>query len=279
MLRKLATFVLLSACCLAGYAGQQAATQPERFFFILMADPQIPWGPRELWEKAIAEANRLKPAFVVVCGDLTHPTGDAEQTRQYLETARKLARSIPLYNVSGNHDVGNEPTPESLAWYRKHYGKLYDTFTYGNCLFIVLESDLMRAPGKVQDEADRQMTWLKRTLAESDGKGYRHRMVFMHHPVSVAGIDQFAGWGLPLPQRKEFLKLLHAHNVTAVFSGHFHRNAYLRDGRLELITTASTGKPLGEDPPGFRIVKVYPDRIEHAYYTYEQMPKQVSLSK
>ena len=269
----------LAIFCAAGCAQPQAAPTDESFFFIQMADPQLPWGPAELWEKAVGEANRLRPAFVVVTGDLTHPTGDTKMTKQYLDIAAKLDTSIPLYNVAGNHDVGNKPTPESLAYYRKHYGKCWYSFEHHRSLFVVLESDLMRAGDGAPEAARQQMTWLRRTLADSDGKGYRHKMVFMHHPVAVVDMEQWTGWGLPKPFRQEFVKLLQAHGVRAVFSGHFHRNAYTKAGDLELVTTASSGKPLGSDPPGFRIIKVYPDRIEHAYYIYDKMPAAVELDK
>jgi hypothetical protein len=45
------------------------------FFFIHMADPQLIWGPEKWWHKSIELANRLKPAFVVVGGDLINDNG------------------------------------------------------------------------------------------------------------------------------------------------------------------------------------------------------------
>ena len=40
---------------------------------------------------------------------------DAAQIAEYHRIAATLDRSIPLYNVAGNHDVGQIPTPETLA--------------------------------------------------------------------------------------------------------------------------------------------------------------------
>lgn len=80
--RLAAAFPLLLLMALSGCStSQQASAGKEPFFFIQIADPQIPWGPAELWDKAITEANRLEPDLVVVCGDLTHPVADKEQTR------------------------------------------------------------------------------------------------------------------------------------------------------------------------------------------------------
>ena len=67
------------------------------------------------FEFAIATANRLKPAFVVITGDLINESGNAAQTAEYKRIAAKLDPEIKLYSVPGNHDVQNEPTAESLA--------------------------------------------------------------------------------------------------------------------------------------------------------------------
>src|SRR3954451_9563876 len=94
--------------------------------FIQMSDPQFGMYTKDKdfahetanFEFAIATANRLKPAFVVITGDLTNKASDAAQTAEYKRIASKLYPAIKLYSVPGNHDVGNEPTKETLAAYR-----------------------------------------------------------------------------------------------------------------------------------------------------------------
>ena len=97
--------------------------QPEApYFFLQMADPQFGMfsdnaGFEEettRYEKAIAIANRLQPAFVVVCGDLVNTPGDSTQQAELDRISAQLDERIPPYLVSGNHDVGNAPSPESL---------------------------------------------------------------------------------------------------------------------------------------------------------------------
>src|SRR3954468_23756171 len=65
------------------------------------------------FEFAIATANRLKPAFVIITGDLINEAGNAAQTAEYKRIAARLDPKIKLYSVPGNHDVQNEPTAES----------------------------------------------------------------------------------------------------------------------------------------------------------------------
>src|SRR5580704_16920926 len=122
--------ILVAAVC-----GQAA----DPFFFIQASDPQFGMytADRDFtqetanWEFAIASVNRLHPAFLVVTGDLTNKAGDAAQIAEYRRINAKLDRSIHLYNVPGNHDVGNDPTPESLAAYRAAYGPDYYSFREG----------------------------------------------------------------------------------------------------------------------------------------------------
>jgi len=259
-----------------GRADAAGEAEKCKFFFIVAADPQLFWGPLELWEKAVEHVNRLKPTFLVVCGDLVQEPGNDEQARAYLETAGKLDESIRLYNVAGNHDVHARPTAESLAWYEKHFGKPWYSFTHGGSLFIVLESNVLNQPQQAPEMADGQMAWLKETLAAAGEKKYEHIFVFKHYPICLQRADEKDHYfNVPRPRREELLALFHKHGVRAVFSGHYHRNAYAKDGSLELVTTSSCGKPLGKDPTGFRIVRVFADRIEHTYYGYDQMPQKV----
>src|SRR3954447_5324441 len=115
-------------------AAPSVAAEP--FFFIQASDPQFGMFTENRdfrqetanWEFVIANVNRLKPAFLVVTGDLTNQEGNADQIAEYKRINRKLDPSIHLYSVPGNHDVANDPTPESLAAYRKTYGPDYYSF-------------------------------------------------------------------------------------------------------------------------------------------------------
>src|SRR5215471_11344776 len=118
--------------------------------FIQMSDPQFGMFTKDQdfahetlnFDFAIATANRLQPAFVVVTGDLINKGGDATQAAEYKRIAAKLKPGIRLYSVPGNHDVGNEPTPESLALYRERFGRDYYTFRVGDIAGFVLNSNL-----------------------------------------------------------------------------------------------------------------------------------------
>src|SRR5947207_3962678 len=142
--------------------------------FIQMSDPQFGMFNKDAsfehetanFEFAIAAANRAKPAFVVITGDLTNKSGDAAQIAEFHRIAKKLDPKVKLYAVAGNHDVGNEPTGDSLAAYRKNFGPDYYTFQAGDITGIVLNSNLERGTVHVAAEAAKMEAWFKTELAK-----------------------------------------------------------------------------------------------------------------
>ena len=263
------------------------ALWPADFFFVQMSDPQFGMYAENgnflqetaNFEFAIANANRLRPAFVVITGDLINKPGDAAQSAEYLRIRAKLGASIPAYNVAGNHDVGNEPTPESLAAYREKFGPDFYTFRYGDFVGFVLDSSLIQHPDKAASEAARQEKWLESELRKVRAEGPRRVAIFQHIPFFLEKAeepDQY--FNIPLEARKRFLSLLDRYGVRDVFAGHYHRNAYGEAGALRMTTTGPVSKPLGPDPSGFRVVIVRDDKMESRYYGFGNIPNQVELT-
>jgi 3',5'-cyclic AMP phosphodiesterase CpdA len=250
------------------------------FFFVQTADPQFGMFAQDRdfrqetanWQFVIANVNRLHPAFLVVCGDLTNRTGDAAQIAEYKRINAQLDRSIHQYSVPGNHDVGNEPTPATLASYRKNIGKDYYSFREGPLYGIVLDSGLMKAPAQVAEEAATQEKWLEAELAGARASGAA-AVIFLHHPLFLEKVDEPEQYfNLPLKTRTRVLAMLHRYGVHYVFAGHYHRNSYGRDGDLEMITTGPAGMPIGPDPSGFRIAEFKGSKIEQQYYSLGSIP-------
>jgi predicted phosphodiesterase len=252
---------------------------PQSWTYVVAADPQLYMKQTDdtRWQQAVQAVNARTPEFIIICGDLINAENDAKRwrdpkvmarhdslARDYWKSARQL--TMPLYNVAGNHDVSLQPTPETIAWYRKHFGEPWYSFVHRDSLFVVVESNLIRDPAGAPELAHEQWTWLESTLRKSDKRSYAHKSLYMHHPLCKKDVNEKGDYfNIPLEPRRRLLKLLHAHGVKTVFCGHLHRNAYARDGDLKIITTSSCCAPLGKDPRGFRIVTVHPDRLEHMY--------------
>ncbi len=281
----------------APVAAQAAPGGAKPWFFIVAADPQL--SGKEIdeqnWTTAIKHINRLRPDFVVVCGDLTFGGNKSEDRAKspVMERDNKLAetyagivagldKAIPLYNVAGNHDVGQNPSAATIEFFTKHFGKPWQSFEHKGSLFICLESNLLRDGSAAPDLAAQELTWLKTTLADAKGKPYAHKMLFMHHPLYVKSADEKDAYeNIPTPRRAELLKLFHDSGIQAAFFGHRHKNEYVKDDEMEMITTtvAALGASPKNNPHGVRIVEVYPDRIEQKFYSYETLPEKVTLKE
>jgi len=258
------------------FAGSLAAQT-----FIQMSDPQFGMFAENKgfehetanFEFAIAAANRLKPAFVVVTGDLINDPTDARQVAEYKRIAAKLDPKIRLFSVPGNHDMGNEPTRESLAAYRERFGPDYYAFRVGDIAGIVLDSNLEKAPQMAPEEAAKMEEWLKAELAKARRDGAGRLIVFQHHPFFLKDPGEGDRYeNIPREARQRYLKILHEYGVEQVFAGHYHRNEEGRDGDLEMVTTGPVGKPLGGAKSGIRMVTVSAAGVTHKYYDFGELP-------
>ena len=263
----------------------------EPFFFIQLSDPQFglfearraapgdgSFAETALYEKAIAAANRLRPAFVVVTGDLVQDSGNDEQHAELMRITAQLSSNVPIHFATGNCDVGNTPTAERLSIYRAKFGDDNYSFDAGGSHFVVLNSSVCLDPSEVPEEWDSLVEFLRKDLdAHSPDSG--HTIVFMHHPLFGKSADEpDDGFAIiPRERRKIILDMLRKHEASAVFAGHWHRNAYAADGNMLMVISGAVGFPIADDPSGLRIVKVYDDRVEHDYFGMDVLPAFVDL--
>jgi len=259
--------------------------QDQPYYFILLTDTQMGMYMANKdfaqetanLEFAVATVNRLKPAFVAVLGDLVNEAGNAAQIAEYLRIERKIDPSIPVYHVAGNHDVGNEPTPESLEAYRKVLGKDYFSFRAGPVYGIVINTTLIHKPQKALSEYEAQNAWLKQELETARSSGAAHIIIFQHHPYFLKDAsepDEYAN--IPLERREALLKLLRDSGVQYVFAGHHHKTAEAEADGIHMIVTAPVGLPLGDQGSGMRVVGVQGKEIAHRYFDFGFLPVQLS---
>ena len=256
----------------------------EPFFFIQLTDPQFGMFTENTnftqetvnFEFAAATVNRLKPAFVIITGDLVHRPGDSEQIAEYRRIIAKIDPSIPVYDVAGNHDVDNVPTPESIAAYTNRFGPDHYTFRHGSFVGIVLNSSLIHSPQKAMEQLEAQERWLVAELEKARADKAKHIVIFQHHPWCLSSANETNQYfNIPIERRSRYFALFHKYGVNYAFCGHYHRNALARDGALEIITTGPVGKPLGKDESGIRVAIVRDDRIEHRYYQFGEIPNRI----
>ena len=219
-----------------------------------------------LFTEAIETANKINPDFVVICGDMVHNSDSDEQFQELIRISRLLNEDIKLYWVAGNHDVGDKPTRAGLAQYKEQFGEYNYSFQEENCYFIVLNSSICYDPGSVPDEWDILISFLEKELQIAASVQQRHKIIFMHHPLYLndpnEGDNYFV---IPSARRAKIIDLITEYDVSAVFTGHLHRNNYKKIGNTELVSTGPVGFPLGEDPSGIRHVRVDDNYLTHEY--------------
>ena len=240
-----------------------------------------------LFSKAISIANDLVVSFVVICGDMINTPGNQEEINAVKTISQQLKTNIPIFWVPGNHDVGADtevPTIESLNQYRKEFGEDYFSFINNGYKFLVINSVVLAHPELVVEEYLDQMKFIEVEMNEAKDNKIP-TIVFTHHPLFLDNANEgpmepewapsppgkAAGyWTIPNPTRSELIDIFGRGNVQAVFAGHWHRNNYARNGKMEMITSGPVGYPLGEDPSGYRLVKINNTQISHSYHKLNQ---------
>jgi UDP-2,3-diacylglucosamine pyrophosphatase LpxH len=258
---------VLAATTLAGVAGLRPRSDrgPEfrpapnaakldpkaRLTLVHIADLPPP-GAEGLMERFIAEMAALRPAAVLVGGDLVY--GETRRDYDFMTSCfRRLeALGISVVVAPGNH--------ERKAWpeYLRHFGAQTNRrVDFGSVSILVLDT------GHGRDQlTPSQFRWFKRTLAEV---GTQTPVVLMHHPVFKAapGIRGEAGGtgGIMHGFRKEFIDLCRTKGVAIVLAGHWHCDAVfdatgiLRTDRpdfagTKFVVTTSLGNELRRVVPG-----------------------------
>src|SRR5256885_4539030 len=173
-------FALASACL---------ASAAEPFFFIQLSDPQFGMYTTNRdfvqetanFEFAVATINRLRPAFVVITGDLVNKAADSGQIKEFKRIAAKIDSAIPVYRVAGNHDIENNPTPKTVAAYTNEFGPDHYVFRHGDFVGMVLDSTLIHAPEHAEELYAEQENWLESELEKAHKETASQIVVFQHH--------------------------------------------------------------------------------------------------
>jgi len=194
-------------------------TAPETaqpFSFIYLGDAQKgldEWG--DLVQKSFDQFPKMD--FYIIAGDLVNDGDWRNEWDEFFAGGAGVFDRTPLVPCLGNHDVNDDleaefylesfalPTngPPNLDPERAYH------FTYGNALFVVLDSNL-----PVETQSD----WLEEVLSASDTTW---KFAMYHHPAySSRGVRDNEG------VREQWGAVFDEHGVDIAFQGHDH--AYLR---------------------------------------------------
>jgi len=267
-------------------ASAATAANDAPFFFIQLADTQMGFTNKnvdmipeiEHFKKAIEHINRLKPAFVLISGDMVNTAHNPKQIRAFWSIARDIRPDVGLYLLPGNHDVGNKPTAEDVRSYTKLMGKDHYSFSYNGSEFLALDSCLISdLPDKRLREE--QQKWFETELAAARAKNPAHIFVCDHHPWFLKDPAEPSKYqNVPLAYRRVYLDLMNRYGVDYALSGHLHYELIGHDRNLTLLIDGPVSKSFAKPPAvGLRIVRVYKDRVEHHFYALDKVPESVKM--
>jgi 3',5'-cyclic AMP phosphodiesterase CpdA len=242
------------------------------FTFVQMCDTQLGMGGYEhdvmTFKLAVKQINSMKPDFVIICGDLVQKAND-ESFADFKSI--KSGFTLPCYCAAGNHDVGNQPTADSLKNYRETIGEDYYLFEHEGFTFIVANTQLWKSP--LSGESEKHDAWFKKSLEAAKAKN-SPTVIAMHYPLFIKEPSENESYyNIPQPKRQEILDLCEKNGVVAVLAGHTHKQITNTYKSIQMVNGETTSKNLDKRPMGFRLWSVDSEKgMRHDFVKLEGMP-------
>ena len=143
---------------------------------------------------------------IIHTGDAIEHPRDVRDWNKFFDIQGPLKT---LYLAPGNHDISGKA---SLEVYLKFFSKSYYSFSDGDALFILLNTEL---PGEESMIQGKQLAWLEAELQ----RPFRYKFVFLHEPL-------FPVFHQGLARYEDARDTLHGlfvrNGVSLVVAGHDH---------------------------------------------------------
>ena len=215
---------------LIGFLGVAMAVSAlaESFEFVVIGDtrPRFHSEDFQVFDGLIRKINQVNPAFVINLGDLIYGYGlsKGKQWDRYQSVVK--AFTVPYYQLPGNHDTFSK---NARRVYARRFGKFYQSFDYGGCHFVLLDTCEESRWGYM---GQGELNWLR---ADLRGNKLHPVFVFLHFPLWEHERIK--------PAYQEFWHdtlhpLFRESGVAGVFGGHYHSYGPTRtiDGIRYFIT-------------------------------------------
>ncbi len=224
-----------------------ATPSTQAFVFVHITDPHV--NVREngrFREESLPNLERtldairvVKPAFVIVTGDLTEGA-DEGSFRRYRTAVDAIG--IPVYSVQGNHDGGR-----NVDQFNRTVGPTHLVFDYEGCRFV----------GVSFDRDKEALDFLETQLKDACEGGVRSVFTFAHYPLIApenASFSIAAGFASIGGERAtRYLDLARRFNIKAHFCGHLHSHFDIADPYTGVVSLAT---PAVVDHNAYRVCVV-----------------------
>ena len=211
-------------------------------------------------------------AFVLYLGDLSKDY--LADNYWMLQRVRPYLGGVPMWFTPGNHDVTRREDTNKLHW-RNVFGESYYWFSYGDVLFISLDTS-----ADVIDEE--QFDWLEHTM-EYVRPHFRRCVVFSHQPpiVPVNPDGKSFDHMMDEASARRLGRILRRHKIDAMFFGHVHYWSRGSFRGIPVYTLPSAGQVsrMESDGYGYVVVKFGRRAIESVTPKYVEFSGPVRDSK
>lgn len=227
------------------------APKASTFTFVHASDTHLSEQSLPRLLKLRAKVDSLKPAFMIVTGDLVKDAlrvGEKDATTLYEMYVREIAKfPVPVWNVPGNHEIFGIERHRSLVsekhplygkkMYRHYLGPDYYSFSYGGVHFMGLNSVDYHDLFYYGNIDSLQLEWIKRDVSGIDKS--MPIITFNHIPFFSGGLsmmeysDEEPGSSMiSINGKKQFrhvvtnapavFEALKDHNYPVALAGHYH---------------------------------------------------------
>lgn len=190
-----------------------------------------------------------KARFVLYVGDLVRYRNPSHFQWMAEEIDEKLGKT-PLYAVPGNHEILSVNGVVDRSLYNEVFGPGYYWFSYGEVLFVGLDSSTSAYD-------DEQLQWLDKTLAKIRPQ-FKYCVIFSHvPPVNVKVPNDHRLFD---ESHDRFAEVIRNRGVNLLISGHVHYYSESEFAGVPLITLPSSGQPIRSEIKKFGYVMFKADR-------------------
>lgn len=195
--------------------------------------------------KTLDFVRAMKPACLVLGGDLCYDTGD----RAVYAWIREQLVDLPCtwFAIPGNHDNSVMMAEELHLTHHLHDSELY------------FASPLEGYPALFLDSSKTQFSPAQWQWLADELKAIHHNvLIFCHHPVLPANAE-FMDTNYPFRQTEQWIKLTRDLPCQMqVISGHYHTDAVAFRANTSVMITPSTYIQLDPNTPGISLIKTSP---------------------
>lgn len=198
--------------------------QAELKTFAVVSDSHV-GSPDSVYPAFIRIMEEKKIEVIIHTGDAIHNPGNSQQWSKFLKIT---GPGKALHLAPGNHDIRGKA---ALSTYLKFFPKKYYSFSDGDTLFVLLNTEI---PGEESRITGEQLQWLKAELK----RPFPYKFVFLHEPLFPL-LTHRHGLDRHIAARDELHRLLVQNKVSLVVTGHDH--LYYRTEKQGIIYVIAAG--------------------------------------